>query len=536
MSSCAPSPAFEFRKTDVFAARRELARRHLTDFACSVDIPTVPLTDDPDEDRFDSLRQPILAKHHRLLLTKLEMLGSAAVPNLMVLMPPGSAKSTYVDVVFVPWFMAKRGRRNVILASYASDIAKKQGRRARQLIRSAGFADIFPGASLRGDQSAADEWALENGSEFMAGGILSGLTGNRAHLGVWDDLIKGRQQAESQTIRDSTWDAYVDDFCSRLTPGAPQVGILTRWHQDDPAGRILPEDWDGESGDFDGRDGRKWHVVCLPALADRRDDPLGRKIGETLWPEWFSHEHWAPFQRNARTWSSLYQQKPTPEEGTFFQGRWFRRFTEMPKHLNYYMTSDHAPKGGTGSDWNVFNIWGVDEHQHLWLVDEFRDQGTFDKAVGIEHDERTGDVRLRVEGALPMIKRWKPLCWFPEDDSTWKASSGFVKAAMRRLKVACRVEPLSAAGSDKPTKAQPFQAKAAMGEVHIPEGLTGDGVIGEYKQFPAGKHDDRVDAAANIGRALDMAHPAIVPVITKPTEPKDRYHKRKDSMAGSAWG
>jgi hypothetical protein len=533
MTSCALSPAFDFRRVDVEAARKELARRHLTDFACSVDIPTVPLSDDPDEERFDSLRQPILAHHHRLLMMRLELLGTAAVPNLLVLMPPGSAKSTYVDVVFVPWFMAKAGRRNVILASYASDIAKKQGRRARQLIRSRGFAEIFPGAALRGDQSAADEWALENGSEFMAGGILSGLTGNRAHLGVWDDLIKGRQQAESQTIRDSTWDAYTDDFCSRLVPGAPQVGILTRWHADDPAGRILPEDWDGESGDFTGRDGRRWHVICLPAIADRRDDPLGRKLGETLWPEWFSHGHWAPFMLNSRTWTSLYQQKPSADEGTFLKGEWFDRYSEKPKALNFYMTSDHAPKGGMESDWNVFHVWGIDASSHLWLVDEYRVQGTFDVATGIGHDDN-GEVRLASEGALPLIKKWKPFCWFPEDDATWKATAGFVRAAMRRTKIHCRIEPLSAAGQDKPTKAQPFQAKASMGEVHIPTGFMGDAVIDEYKKFPGGKHDDRVDCAAHIGRALDMAHPAIVKPTHPATNPPDLWGKKR-ARGGDSW-
>lgn len=534
-SNCAPLPAFDFLRADVEAARCELARRHLTDFACSVDIPTVPLSDDPDEEKFDTMRQPILAAHHRLLTVKLQLLGTAAVPNLLVLMPPGSAKSTYVDVVFVPWYMAQRGRRNVILASYASDIAKKQGRRARQLIRSQHFAEIFPSAALRGDQSAADEWALENGSEFMAGGILSGLTGNRAHLGVWDDLIKGRQQAESQTIRDSTWDAYLDDFCSRLVPGAPQVGILTRWHADDPAGRILPENWDGESGDFTGRDGRPWHVICLPALADRGDDPLGRKMGETLWPEWFSQEHWAPFQRNTRTWTSLYQQKPSADEGTFLRGEWFRRYDVLPKHLNFYMTSDHAPEGGLGSDWNVFHVWGLDANDHIWLVDEYRVQETFDVAVGISHDER-GDVKLADEGALALIKKWKPFCWFPEDDATWKASRGFVAAAMRRTKTFCRIEPLSAAGQDKANKARPFQAKASMGEVHIPSGLMGDSVIVEYKQFPAGKHDDRVDCGANIGRALDMAHPAIVPVVETVTAPSDYRPPTNPDAEGSAWG
>lgn len=517
-------------EADILAARAELARRSVCHFACLVDIPTVPLTSADDEDKFGVMRLGSLVDHHRLILEKLQGVENGTVPNLMLLLPPGSAKSTYADVVFVPWYMARQPRRNVILASYASDIAKKQGRRARQLIKSPGF-ERLTGVTLSGVSSAADEWALSNGSEYMAGGLLSGLTGNRAALGILDDPIRGREAAESKTIRDKTWDAYVDDFCSRLIPGAPQVMILTRWHQDDPAGRILPENWHGESGVFNGRDGRIWHVICLPAIADRLDDPLGREIGETLWPEWFSLDHWKPFQRNNRTWTSLYQQKPTAPEGTFFKRDWFKRYrpSERPARMKFYMTSDHAPGGTEHSDWNVFRVWGVDSDQNLWEVDGYRVRGTIDKAMGVKIDEVSGEQTVAEQGALPLIRKWKPICWFPENDNNWKSSAPFVRAAMRKHGIRCRIEEISTQGGDKPTKAQPFQAKAAMGEVHIREGMEGDEIINEYVAFPGGKHDDEVDAASNMGRALDMAHPAIVPPdkIVDNTKPNDRYVQRK---------
>lgn len=529
----------QFTAAHVEAARRELARRNLSDFACMVDIPTVPLTEEDDEDQFSVMKLGSLAEHHALLLDRLQKLGTPQVPNLMVLMPPGSAKSTYVDVVYVPWFMACNPRKNVILASYASDIAKKQGRRARQLIKSKSFLNLM-GVSLRGDQAAADEWALDNGSEYMSGGLLSGLTGNRAALGILDDPIRGREAAESQTIRDKTWDAYTDDFCSRLIPGAPQVMILTRWHQDDPAGRILPEGWSGESGLFEGRDGRMWFVVCLPAIADRIDDPLGRRIGETLWPEWFSDAHWAPFKRNARTWTSLYQQKPTAAEGTFFKREWFRRYAlaERPKNLRYYMTSDHAPGESANSDWNVLRMWGIDQHQRMWEVDGHRSLSLLG-AVGIEIDEVSGEQTVADKGALALIKKWKPLCWFPENDNNWKSAKPFVLAAMRKHKIRCRVEEISTAGGDKATKAQAFQAKASMGEVYIRGGFDGDAIIEEYVAFPGGKHDDEVDAAANMGRVLDQAHPAIVPAdeTRDNRRPSDLYSRpREDDDGGGLYG
>lgn len=497
-----------------------------------VDIPTVPLTEEAEEDRFSVMRIGSLAAHHRLILEKLQGIDNGTVPNLMLLLPPGSAKSTYADVVFVPWFMARRPRRNVILASYASDIAKKQGRRARQLIKSKSFHNLM-GVSLKDDQKAADEWALDNGSEYMAGGLLSGLTGNRGALGVLDDPIKGRQQAESQTIRDTTWDAYIDDFCSRLIPGSPQVMILTRWHQDDPAGRILPEDWDGESGVFHGRDGRIWHVVCLPAIADRHDDPLGRKIGETMWPEWFSLDHWKPFQKNQRTWTSLYQQKPTAQEGTYFKREWFKRYGtgQLPANLRYYMTSDHAPSDSEGSDWNVFRVWGIDHNQHIWEVDGHRHHGTIDGAVGIDIDEQ-GNQTVAEKGALALIRKWKPLCWFPEADNNWRAASPFIMAAMRKHKIRCRIEPLPTAG-DKSIKSQAAQAKAFMGEVHIRDGFEGNQIIEEYVSFPGGRHDDEVDALASIGRVLDQAHPAIVTqgVVADNNNPKDRYTRARVTVS-----
>jgi predicted phage terminase large subunit-like protein len=427
--------------------------------------------------------------------------------------------STYTDVVFVPWFMAKYPRKNVILASYATNIARKQGRRARQLIKSKSFRNLNPDIALSTASSAADEWALSTGGEYMAGGLLSGLTGNRAALGIVDDPIAGREEAESQTIRDKTWDAYIDDFCSRLVPGSPQVMILTRWHQDDPAGRILPEDWDGESGMIEGRDGRTWFVVCLPAICDRAGDPLGRQIGETLWPEWFSHEHWRPFQRNPRTWASLYQQRPAPEQGSYFIRAWFdggdveqpdgsiRTYTrnryrpgDQPVGLRKYGASDYAVTEA-GGDFTTHRVWGVDEKGELWLMPGgYRAQATSDAWI---------------EAKIDLMRAHEPFAWFGEGGVIQKAIEPALTRRMRERTTWCRLEWLPSI-ADKPTRARGFQARAAMGMVHLPEGPEGDAFLDELVRFPAGKHDDDVDNASLIGRALDMAHPAIVAEKEKP--------------------
>ena len=533
--------AREFTIADVQAARRELSRRSLPDFACLVDIPTVPLTDADDEDRFSVMRLGSLAAHHQLLCEKLQGIDDGTIPNLMVLMPPGSAKSTYSDIVFIPWFMARKPRRNVILASYATEIAMKQGRRARQLVRSATFERLFD-VGLVADNRAAHQWTLTNGSEFMAGGLLSGLTGNRGALGVLDDPVAGRDEAESEPMRRKTWGAYIDDFCSRLIPGAPQVLIQTRWHEDDDAGRILPVGWDGESGWVDGRDGRKWYVICLPAIADRIDDPLGREIGETLWPEWFSHAHWEPFKRNSRTWSSLYQQKPAPAEGTFFQKAWFRRYRpgSQPKRLNYYITSDHAPAGSSTSDFACVRVWGIDALGNVYLIDGFRRQMTMDKmtaeVVGNVEAARRREVEQE-DRRTGLIKKYRPLAWFPEDDNNWKSVAGFVKAAMRVEKQFVRIEPITPHGADKEVKAQAFQGMASNGMVFMPEGPEGDDIIAQYVKFPGAKNDDEVDNGSLIGRAIADAHPAVVPVKAeeKPVDRWDRAFNKVDNDAEGSW-
>lgn len=499
----------------VIAARRHLAATSLRDFACLVDIPTAPISDAEDEDSFSVMKLDSLAAHHALLCDELQDVAEGRTPNLMILMPPGSAKSTYVDVVFVPWFMARFPRRNVIVASYAANIARKQGRRARQLLRSKAFRNLFPEAELSAASSAADEWALSSGGEYMAGGLLGGLTGNRAALGIIDDPIAGREEAESETIREKTWDAYIDDFCSRLIPGSPQVMILTRWHEDDPAGRILPERWNGESGMFDGRDGRKWKVLCLPALCNSADDPLGRKIGESLWPEWFGRatgdpmDHWRPFQSNPRTWSSLYQQRPKPEEGTYFKRGQFRRFidADLP-NLRYYGTSDYAVTEG-GGDYTALRIWGVDSSvpSHVYLVDGWRGQTGSDQWI---------------EAQIDLISRYRPGAWYGEGGVIQKAIDPMLTTKMRDRRVSCRLVWMPSV-HDKPTRARSAQAMVEEGRIHVRDDHDGDCFIDECVAFPGGRYDDDVDNLSLIGRAADQlgrAATSAPPPRPRPSTPQ----------------
>jgi len=241
--------------------------------------------------------------------------------------------STYASVVFPAYAMGKKPGLKVILASYASAIAWKQSRRTRQIVKSSKYRPIFNTTLTHGNQSV-EEWSLENGSEYMAGGLLAGMTGNRAGLIIIDDPVSGREDAESETLRKKTREAYEDDLKTRLIPGGSTIIIQTRWHEADLSGGILPEGWDGQSGLLKGQDGQDWFVLCLPAICDRENDPLGRKIGDPLWPEWFSENHFEKFRGNPRTWAALFQQRPRPSDGAEFQNAWVQKYRSQPPVMN----------------------------------------------------------------------------------------------------------------------------------------------------------------------------------------------------------
>jgi hypothetical protein len=143
--------------------------------------------------------------------------------------------------------------------------------------------------------------------------------------------VKGREDADSESLRQTLWDWYLSDLRTRLLPDAWIILIQTRWHEDDLAGRLLPADYAGESGPIKCRDGEIWEVVNLPALAEE-GDPLGRLPGEALWPDFFSVEKLEieRIAQGTRNWSALYQQRPAPETGDYFLRDWIRWYDNPP--------------------------------------------------------------------------------------------------------------------------------------------------------------------------------------------------------------
>lgn len=434
------------------------------------------------------------------------------IKRLMGLMPPGSAKSTYTSIVFPVHCMGRFPGTQVITANYGADLPRKWGRKGRSIVRQKQFRRIFD-AELSTESSAADEWALSNGSEYMGAGLLAGITGNRADGVIWDDLIKGREQADSDLIRNKTWEAYFDDLLTRKKPHAWEIGVTTRWHEDDVAGRILPEGYNGESGEIEGRDGNKWHVVCIPAIAERNDDVLGRNIGDRVWPEWFGPNHFDPFKRNARTWSALYQQRPAPEEGDYFKAEWLKPYTEQQRPalntLRVYIGADYAVTAD-GGDYSVIVVLGMDPEGKLYLLDLWRKQASSD---------------VWVEAFCDLVREWKPI-GAAEEQGQIKAGVGpFLERRMRERKAYVHREQFPTRG-DKAVRAQSIRGRMALEGLYVPVHAPWYADLrSELLSFPAGKHDDQVDALGLVGQLLDKMIAGTKP---KPTEKpvRDRWDRK----------
>lgn len=481
----------------------------MAEFAQAIDVPGKPTTEDEDAWLFEPIETSV-SLHHLVLMKLLDHVHDRTIRNAMVFMPPGSAKSTYASVVYPAYLMGKRPKSRVILASYASAIAWKQSRRTRQIVKSAKYRPIFD-TGLMADNQAVEAWSLDNGSEYMAGGILAGMTGNRATDLIIDDPVAGREEADSETMQKRTREAYEDDLSTRLMPDASTLIIQTRWNENDLSGGILPSDWAGESGTIRGRDGQDWFVLCVPAIADREDDPLGRRPGDRLWPEWFTPEHFDKFKANSRTWNALFQQKPTADTGDFFKAEWFEvRYSVRPANLRVFGVSDYAvtPDGG---DYTEHGVFGLDEHDHLYPLDWWWGQTSSD---------------VWIERMCDLIVKHNPRCWVGESGVIRRSVEPYMMQRMANRNARTRVEWLPSSNS-KESRARGAQAMASMGHIKFPaKSDFADRVIKQLTSFPAGAFDDAVDVLGLASRSIGL--------VGRPSRPQQpiKSHQIIDPATG----
>ena len=416
------------------------------------------------------------AKHHRLLIEKLEAVARGDIERLAVFMPPGSAKSTYASILFPPWLLSQLPKAQILAASHTTELAERWGRRVRNLIsENRSILDLVPVE----DNQAAGRWALKTGGEYMAAGAMTGIAGFRALFGLIDDPIRSRQDADSLLVRDRLWDWYLNDFRPRLVPRARQVLIQTRWHEDDLAGRALNH--------------QHWEVISLPAEA-KLDDPLGRAPGEFLWgdDEYGYGAQLADLKATTppRIWSALYQQEPTPDEGDYFKEEWLHPIDIMPnyKFMRVYGGSDYAVTQD-GGDYTVHAVFGLDHLNNLYLLDLWRGQKSSD---------------VWIEAFCDLVQKYRPMDWAEELGQIKSGVGPYLERRMRERRLHVNRTAFPTRG-DKAVRARSIQGRMALDGLYYPKNAawTADW-LAELLNFPASKHDDQVDAMGLAGQLLDI--------------------------------
>jgi predicted phage terminase large subunit-like protein len=448
------------------------------------------------------------AAHHWLLIRELELVAAGVTPKLMVLMPPGSAKTTYGSYLFPPWAMIPGGLK-VIAASHTIDRAAYVSKQVQRYIRD-NRRDL--GYGLRND--AVEQWATTNDGEYLAAGVGMAIAGFRADLGMIDDPVKGQEAADSPAMQQKVWDWYWGDFFTRLKPGARQILIMTRWAEGDLGGRL------------EEAEGDEWKIVRLPAIAGA-NDPLGRTPGEFLWADdeygfgaKLKADH-ASYTKAGRTrqWSALYQQQPSPESGNYFLKEWIKPSPIPPRAgLKVFGASDYAVTAD-GGDYTVHVVLGIDADGRLYLLDLWRGQTASDQWV---------------EAFCDLVIQWKPMGWAEETGQIRAGIGPFLDRRCRERRAFVARTQFPTRG-DKAVRAQSIRGRMALSGLLIPPDAPWRlDFEAEMMGFPAGKHDDQVDALGLVGQLLDVMVPPSRPKPAAPTAPSD-YRSNRIPRASRDW-
>lgn len=434
--------------------------------------------------RYRLPQEMTLAPHHKLLTDALDEVERGECDRLLVMMPPGSAKSTYGSVYFPEYFVGRNPQLSVIAASHTAELAERFGRRVRNGVDDVQFKLLF-NVALAPDSTAAGRWGTNMGGEYTAVGVGGSVTGRRGDLIVVDDPVRSREDADSERVRNTTWEWWVNDLLTRLKPGGRIVVIMTRWHEDDLAGRLLE------------REPRRWKVIKLPMIAVE-GDPLGRVPGERLWKEWFTEEMVLQAQADPRSWISLYQQEPRPAEGAEFKRSWICRFNNAPKKMNKVILVDPAGDPQTGgkrkkSDRTVMWVLGLSADGNVYLVDGIIDRLSLtqraDKLFHLHKKHKPMQVRYERYGMMGDIEH--------------------IRNEMEHRQYRFKITEVAGA-VEKNARIRRLVPWFEAGRIWMPQALHYTDVLGadrelvqefldvEYATFPVGRFDDGMDCLARL--------------------------------------
>lgn len=423
----------------------------------------------------------------------LERVASGEIKRLLIQLPPRHSKSELVSRLFSAYYLKKNPHHFVGINSYSAELAYTLSRAARENF-------LQCGGEVKDDVSAVKHWETTSGGGMWAAGVGGSITGKGFHLGIIDDPIKNAEEANSETIREKHKEWYSSTFYTRAEPDAAIIVIQTRWHEDDLTGWLLSEETCEHP--------ENWHVVCLPALFDEEiakafppsctvEKDFRTANGEALCPERYPE----PKLQNIRArvgdyfFDSLYQQRPVPKAGMFFDTTKLTIVDAMPVGTKLVRGWDKAATANAG-DWTVGVKQGMCPDNTFIIVDVVRGQW----------DTATRDRQIRQTAELD----GKEVKQLGEQEP---GSAGVTDAnAFIRLLVGFPVEVEKSTG-DKVTRADAFSSQVNAGNVKLLRGAWNKKYIEELQKFPLGKHDDQVDGSSLGFNKLALGQQ---PTTTKP--------------------
>lgn len=396
----------------------------------------------------------------------LERVEKGELKRVMFFLPPRSSKSYSISEAFPSWYIGRDPNRRVILVSYGDDLARDFGIANKRKIEDHG-KQIFD-VELDPSKNAGDDWEIAGKrGRMISSGIGGAITGKGADLIIIDDPVKNQEDADSPTKREKVWKEWQSTLNTRLQPNGAVILVMTRWHEDDLAGRLLKQSDD-------------WEVIKIPAIAER-DDPIGRKIGEALWPDYGYDLNWAKQKKRevgGRTWNSLYQQRPTSPEGSVIKEEWWKYWQVLPEEFDTIAQSwDLNFKKTEDGSYVVGQVWGK-KGADYYLIDQIRRRMGF-----VENIRAIRSMSMKYPEAI-----YK----FIEDKANGSAMIDVLRQEIDGIM------PINPRG-DKASRANAIAPLIEAGNVYIPHpskyGWVDD-YIEEWRVFPLGATDDMVDTTS----------------------------------------